>query len=87
MSLSSAATRTTTVRVATADRTARAGSDYRTRSVMLTFAAGEKTRTFVVRVIGDTRAEPDETFKAKLSSPSGATIADAKATGTIRDDD
>lgn len=87
VSLSSAATQTTTVRVATADRTARAGSDYRTRSVTLTFATGQKTRTFVVRVIGDTRAEPDETFKAKLSSPSGATIADAKATGTIRDDD
>jgi hypothetical protein len=87
VSLSSAATRATTVRVATADGTARAGSDYRTRSVMLTFPTGEKTRTFVVKVIGDKRAEPDETFKAKLSSSSGATIADAQAIGRIRDND
>ena len=87
VSLSRAAMEKTTVRVTTADRTARAGSDYRFRSVTLTFPAGETTRTFLVKVIGDTRAEPDETFKAKLSSPSGATIADAQATGKIRDDD
>jgi hypothetical protein len=87
VSLSSAATRTTTVRVATADRTARAGSDYRTRSVLLTFRPGIKTKTFVVTVLGDTRAEADETFRAKLSSPSGATIDDGRATGRIRDND
>ena len=61
VSLSRAATEKTTVHVTTADRTARAGSDYRFRSVTLTFPAGETTRTFLVKVIGDTRAEPDET--------------------------
>jgi hypothetical protein len=87
VSLSSAATQSTTVRVATADGTARAGSDYRSRSATLTFAAGEKSKTFAVQVIGDKRVEPDETYKIKLSSPSGATIADGQAIGRIRNDD
>ena len=35
----------------------------------------------------DDVVEPDETFTVALRSPANATIADGKATGTIRDDD
>ena len=40
-----------------------------------------------VAVVGDTQVEPDETFRVDLASPSGATLGDASATGTIVDDD
>ena len=40
-----------------------------------------------MEVKGDVTDEPDETFPVTLSSPDGATLADATATGTITDDD
>lgn len=40
-----------------------------------------------VPVHGDTTKENNETFFLKLSSPSGALLADNSATGTIRNDD
>jgi chitinase len=38
-------------------------------------------------VVGDTEVEPTETFRVVLASPSGATIADGSAIGTITNDD
>ncbi len=51
------------------------------------FAAGETTATVIVQVAGDARPEGDETFSVTLTDPVGATLADATATGTIRNDD
>ncbi|MBX9623640.1 MAG: cadherin-like domain-containing protein [Gemmataceae bacterium] len=87
ITLSAAAKGAVTVRYATADGTARAGSDYTAASGTVTFAAGQKSKTVGVTVRGDTAYEPDETFAVSLSAPSGATIARATATGTIRNDD
>ncbi len=75
------------VAFATQNGTARAGSDYNPRSGTLSFAAGETSKTVTVQVRGDTRDEPNETFRLVLSNPSGATIADGSGTATIRDDD
>ena len=87
VTLSKASTSAVTVAFATRDGTATAGSDYVAASGTITFAPGQTTRTIVVSVRGDTLHEPDETFAVNLATPSGATLARAAATGTIRDDD
>ena len=85
--LNPAAVSPVTVDWATADGTARAGTDYTAGSGRLTFGVGEDRKTVSVTVTGDDVDEPNETFTVRLSNASGATIADAEATGTIRDDD
>ena len=53
------------------------------------FAEGETQKTVSLAVFGDTDFEPDETFTATLSNPTGtgAVIGDGEATGTILNDD
>jgi chitinase len=87
VALSAASSSPVTVRYATQDGTAQAGSDYVAQSGTLTFAAGETQKTITVAAIGDGTVEPDETFNVQLSSPTGATLARAGATGTIANDD
>jgi hypothetical protein len=58
----------------------------------VTFAAGETTKTFTVKVLRDVHDEADtEIFTAKISNAKAGetplTIADDTAIGTIRDDD
>lgn len=77
-----------TVDFATADGTATvADNDYVAKSGTLRFAAGERSKTIVVDVVGDTTPEPDETFFVDLSNAVGAEIQRAQATGTILNDD
>ena len=78
---------TVTVAWATANGTATAGSDYTAASGTLTFPPNVATQPLVVPVTGDVLDEPNETFFVNLSSPTGATIADGQATGTIVDND
>ncbi|MCB0923554.1 MAG: hypothetical protein KDB50_03260 [Mycobacterium sp.] len=87
VSLSNVATNPVTVRYATSDGTATAGSDYVESSGTMTFAAGESSKTITVSVIGDTAVEANETFTMTLSNPSGATLATDSAPGTIVNDD
>ncbi len=55
---------------------------------IVSFAAGETSKTVAVNVNGDTTFEPNENFDVTLSTPTGgATITNAKATGTIQNDD
>ena len=73
---------------ATADDTATAGSDYAAASGTLMFAPGEVSQTIRVAILDDAVDEADEeAFAVALSSPTGATLDAATATGTIRDDD
>ena len=53
----------------------------------LTFNAGETFKLVTVIVKGDTTKEGDETFFLNLNTPTNATIAVGKGTGTIRNDD
>ena len=85
VTLSSAAVGTVTAHFETSDGTATAPADYASKSGTVTAANGATTGTFTVGVVGDRLKEPDETFTVTLSAPSGATIADGTATGTIRD--
>ena len=75
-----------TVEYETADGSAMAGADYTAASGTLTFAASATTATIEVAILDDTAAEETETFAVMLSNPSGATLADASADGTITDD-
>ena len=85
--LSESSDKLVTVAYETADGTAVAGSDYTSTSGMLRFEAGETSKTIAVPTIEDATAEESETFTVQLSEPSGATVADGTATGTITDDD
>jgi len=81
-------TGTSTVKYSTANGTATAGSDYTAvSSKTLTFAAGVTTVKAKVKLIGDNVREPDETLSLTLSAPTGATISDGMAIGTIVNDD
>ena len=87
VSLSRAASRRVSVSYATADGTARAGSDYTRASGKLRFAPGETEKTISVPVLDDAHDEGAETFTLRLSAASGAAIADGVATGTIENTD
>ncbi len=87
VTLSQASASAVTVRYATADGTATAGSDYDAASGTLTFAPGVTSKTLTVSVRGDTLVEGAEGFRVLLSNATGATIASGTGTGTITDDD
>ncbi len=70
-----------------ADGTATLGSDYFAFGGTVTFAPGETSKTVTAFVFGDQANEPNETFTATLSAPTGATIGSGTATVTILDDD
>ena len=72
---------------ATLAGTATAGSDFVAASGTLQFPAGTTQLTVDVEILADTDVETDETLSVTLSAPSNATLAQATATGTIRDDD
>ena len=87
VTMSQANTQTSTVNFATADGPASAPDDYTSTSGTLSFAPGVTSQTISVPIIGDTMAEPDETFTVTLSGAVNATIGRATGTGTIRNDD
>ena len=94
VTLSRAVPREVTVEYATradptaaAETAAVAGQDYTTTSGTVTFAARATEATVTVPLLGDALDEHTETFWLRLASPTGATIADGTATGTIADDD
>ncbi len=53
----------------------------------VSFAAGETSKTITINVAGDSTVESAETFNVVLSTPVGATLGTATATGTIQNDD
>jgi hypothetical protein len=77
-----------TVDYATADGSAKAGSDYLATAGTLTFAAGQTTMIITVAILGDTMYEPDEVFYLNLFNVSpNASLADAVGAATIKNDD
>ncbi|MGH8029754.1 MAG: Calx-beta domain-containing protein, partial [Arenimonas sp.] len=88
VALSQAATVPVTFSVATANTTATAGSDYTALNLTSqTIPAGQLTKTFQVTVNGDTAVEANESFTFTLGNPTGATLYDRQALGTIYNDD
>lgn len=81
---------TITVRYATGDGTAVAGSDYTSRSGVLTWTnADSGNRTFTVGIVNDTAPESNETINLVLSNVTGGAALGipAGAVITITDDD
>jgi hypothetical protein len=77
-----------TVRYATSDGTATAGSDYLSvPDMLLTFAAGATTATISVQVMGDRVVEAPETFFVNLHGATNASIDVPAGLGTIVNDD
>ena len=75
VTLSRPSTGTVSVNYATADGTAKAGSDYVAQGThTLSFAPGEMVKVVNVGLINDTVAEGREFFDLRLSSPVGATL-------------
>ena len=83
VTLSTPSASSVTVTATTSEGTATDPEDYTHKAQALTFAAGQTSRDFTVAIASDTLAELDETFTVTLSGATGATIADATATGTI----
>jgi hypothetical protein len=81
-----------TVSFATADGTATDGvgepkADYVAASGTLVFEPGDESQTIKVELAKDHRDESAETFFVNLFAPTNATIEDAQAVVTIKDDD
>jgi probable HAF family extracellular repeat protein len=87
LNISPMTTSPVTVGYSTANGTATAGSDYNAASGTVTIPAGRTTWAVYVTVRGDRKREADEVFYVNLANPNGATIADGRGVGTIRNDD
>ena len=84
--LSDTSSETVTVRYATVDDTAVAGSDYTRTTGTLRFDPNERTDTIRVPILQDSTAEQSETFTVELSNPNRATVSDGTGAVTIEAD-
>ena len=84
--LSETSSETVTVRYATVDDTAVAGSDYTRTTGTLRFDPNERTDTIRVPILQDSTAEPSESFTVELSNPNRATVSDGTGAVTIEAD-
>lgn len=87
LTLSNPSAETVTVAWATADGTATAGGDYAAATGTATFAPGTTTATVTVGVVDDAVYEPNEGLILLLSNPTGGTLGNTEAAGTILNDD
>ena len=87
--LTKTGTNAASVKVQTADGTAKAGEDYvAVAARTVEFGDTETTKTVDVTINGDTTFESDEFFKLQLSEPSnGVIITDSEGAGIIQNDD
>ncbi|OGJ60049.1 hypothetical protein A2881_03480 [Candidatus Peribacteria bacterium RIFCSPHIGHO2_01_FULL_55_13] len=76
-----------TVAYATANDSAKSGTDYSGVSGTLSFAAGEATKSFTVAVNDDSSIDGNKIFKVTLSSPTGAALGQATSNVVIHDDE
>ncbi|MEG3439826.1 Calx-beta domain-containing protein [Pannus brasiliensis CCIBt3594] len=87
VTLSNPSSQTVTLKYATADGSALAGSDYLATSGTLTFNPGETSKSFSIAVYGDSIAESDETLLINFTDPLNATLTNNQTVFTIVDDD
>jgi hypothetical protein len=72
-----------TVHYATSDGSAKAPADYGARSGVLSFADGQKTKTFSVAIVNDSKHEPAEWFSVRLSNPGGGAALGTPTTAKV----
>ncbi len=64
------------------------GKDYEAKTETITFATGERTKTFAVTLTDDTVFEDQESFEVRLSNqPAHSILADSTGVGTILDNE
>ncbi|BAY24884.1 Na-Ca exchanger/integrin-beta4 [Calothrix sp. NIES-2100] len=85
VSLSQASSQTVTVKYATANGTATAGSDYTSTTGTLTFNPGDISKVINIPILNDSISEADETFTLKLTTPTNASLGTSTVTTTITD--
>ncbi len=87
--LSAPSAQVVTVGTSNVNVTAQHTVDYLARSDRLVFAPGETTQTVRIPILQNAAAEPIETYRFNLSSPTNATVpaASASLTVSIADDD
>ena len=85
--LGTRSTEEVTVRYRTEEGTAEEGKDFTAASGILTFAAGDLSRTIQVTLLDDSSDEETEGFHVTLSNAVNAQIGDDTADGEIEDDD
>ena len=85
VTLSAPSTTPVTVSYATADASAKAGTDYKAANGTLTFNPGVVSKTVTISVINDLAPAPNATFNLALSSPAHALIGKGTGVGTIID--
>ncbi|TAJ08181.1 hypothetical protein DMA11_21450 [Marinilabiliaceae bacterium JC017] len=76
-----------TIKYATSNGTAKAGSDYVTKSGTATISAGQSSSDITVEVKGDNETEANEDVTFTISDNSAGTLGDAIAKGVITNDD
>jgi Calx-beta domain-containing protein len=81
--LSAAAPKPVTVRYATADGSATAGSDYSATRGTLVFKRGQRLERISVPLVRNSAPADDETFYVILSRPTNARLAGGQAPGKI----
>ena len=87
VSLSSTSTDVVTVEYATVDNSAASPTDYTADADVLTFLAGEDTKTVDIAIVDDSDPELLETFSLVLSNPTNAQLGVSTGTATIIDDE
>ncbi|NEP78268.1 MAG: hypothetical protein F6K39_08775 [Okeania sp. SIO3B3] len=75
------------VSYATADGTAKKGSDYEQTQGKLVFRPNQKKKTVTVPILGDFSQEDNENFIVNLRKPKNAKLGDKRAIGKIKDND
>jgi hypothetical protein len=85
--LSLASTELVTVQYATANQTAKEGTDYVPAVGTISFPPGTITNTVKVAIVADALDEANETFEIRLSNSINAILSDEFGSGTIFDDD
>ncbi|MEH2287875.1 Calx-beta domain-containing protein [Nostoc sp.] len=88
VTLSAPSLQQVTVNYKTSDGTAKVSdSDYNPASGTIVFNPGETSKTLGIGVIGDNKAETNETFSVNLFSATNTTITDSLGVATIINDD
>ena len=87
VTLSRAHSKPVSVRYTTYNGTARAGTDYVSRTGTVWIPAGARTATVTLHIRNDRSREAAERYYVTLGSPSGASLNDAVGQMAIRDND
>lgn len=87
LTLSQASKTQSSVKVATADGTAKVGDDYKAFTGTVTFNPGETSKKVIVEIVSDEFKEADEDFSLRLSDPVNCTLSGTTIFATIINDD